>query len=93
MRIETSTEAAARAREIVRSLQGLGEGEVGWDLVQALGTGGEAEDSPDECSPPAWGGRLAAALAMIFKTLRTCKDDDNLLLRETGDWSYGAVQW
>ena len=46
-----------------------------------------------ECSPPAWGGRLAAALAMIFKTLRTCKDDDNLLLRETGDWSYGAVQW
>ena len=47
----------------------------------------------NECSPPAWGGRLAAALAMIFKTLRTCKDDDNLLLRETGDWSYGAVQW
>ena len=36
---------------------------------------------------------MAAAVPKIFKNLRTCKDDDNLLLRETGDWSYGAVQW
>ena len=47
----------------------------------------------NECSPPAWGGRLAAALAMIFENLRTCKGDDNLLLREACDWSYGAVRW
>ena len=57
------------------------------------GCGFDNSEKTHECSPPAWGGRLAAALAMIFKTLRTCKDDDNLLLRETGDWSYGAVQW
>ena len=33
----------------------------------------------NECSPPARGGRLAAALAMFFKTLRICNDEDNLL--------------
>ena len=30
---------------------------------------------------------------LIFENLRTCKNDDNLLLRETRDWSYGAVRW